>query len=108
WPWRECRQCQCRWQGKARSRGHRLGRRWLKARLDRLAPPADEALDGLVLRQAELVVKLGGRAVAVFGPLPELALVRSGEKGLVLLRLVLEDSVSLAFEFIRRERHRHL
>src|SRR5436309_3049919 len=53
--------------------------------------PADEAFDRFVFGEAKAVVGLRGRAVAVFGALPELAQVGAGEESLVLLRLVLED-----------------
>ena len=71
--------------------------------------PAHEALDGLILGQAQLVVELSGGAVAVLGPLPELArVVGAGEQRRVLLALVLEDGDALAGHLIRRERNGHL
>ncbi len=61
--------------------------------------PGDEALDRLVLGQAQGVVELGGGAVAVLGPLPELAgVVGPGEQGAVLLALVLEDRHAFAVD----------
>src|SRR5436305_4892731 len=66
--------------------------------------PADERLQGEELRQAEPVVDLGGAAVAVLGPLPELAAVAAaGEHRPVLLRLLPEDRVALAHQVVRAQ-----
>src|SRR2546429_5242463 len=70
--------------------------------------PPDEPFDGFVLRQAELVVEVGGFAVALFCALPELAVVGAGEERFVLLALVLENGDALALHFLGRERDGHL
>src|SRR5262245_31079499 len=71
-----------------------------------VATPLHEALEGVELRQAELVVDLGRVAVAVFGALPELAAVLAArEHRLVLLRLMTEDGALLAFQVARGQRH---
>src|SRR5207247_9201750 len=71
--------------------------------------PLHKPLDRLVLRQAELVVLLGGVAVAVLGALPEFPRVAgAGQQGLVLLALVLEDGHALAEQLVGAERHGHL
>ena len=50
---------------------------------------------GFVAGEAEVVVNLGGGAVAVFGTLPEETLVVAEEGGGLHLTLVLEDGVAL-------------
>ena len=73
-----------------------------------MGQPADKAFDRFIFGQAEFVVERSGGAVAVFGALPEFALVDAGEHGLVLLALVLEDGQAFAEEFLRGERDGHL
>src|SRR5687768_17347153 len=71
--------------------------------------PTDKTLDRLVLRQPQLVIKLGRMTISVLRPLPEFArIVRAGEEGLVLLALVLEDRLALFVNFVRRKRDGHL
>src|SRR5262249_24391982 len=70
--------------------------------------PFHERFQGIILRKAKGVVSPSGSEVAVLGPLPELAAVRAaGEHRLVLLGLVSEDRLLLAFQHFRRERHGH-
>src|SRR4051794_15602086 len=71
------------------------------ARAMSLLAPLDEPLQGVELRQPQLVVDPGGVLVAVLGPLPELALVRPPrEHRPVLLRLVPEDRLLLALQVL--------
>src|SRR5690606_24267180 len=72
------------------------------------ALPPHESLDCLILGQAELVVELGGGAVALFGPLPELALIGAGEHRLILLALMAENGVALAHQLLWAEGDGHL
>src|SRR5439155_18268084 len=76
---------------------------------DPTVAPLHKAFQGVKLRQTQGVVKLGGGAVAVFGPLPELAPVgAAGEHRPVLLRLVAEDGELLALQVVGRQRHHPL
>src|SRR5688500_15820642 len=77
----------------------RLGVHLFPSRIQPL--PAHEAFDRFVLRQAELVIQLGGFAVAFLGALPELAAVVAGEERAVLLAFVLEDGDALALHLLR-------
>src|SRR5436305_59356 len=68
--------------------------------------PLHEPFQRIKLGQAEVIVDLGGMAVAVFGPLPELPAVHTpGEHGSVLLRLMAEDGEFLPFEIVGADRH---
>src|SRR5690606_40331528 len=64
-------------------------------------------LHRLILRQAQLIVRLCSCAVAVFSAYPELAFVISREHGAIFLRLVLKYRAALAHEFVRTERNGH-
>src|SRR5205814_1811284 len=79
------------------------GRSRISSALSRLgAAPLDEAFQRIELRQAQPVVGLRRLAVAVLGPLPELALVAAaGEHRPVLLRLVAEDRLLLPLDVLR-------
>src|SRR5258708_3421362 len=74
-----------------------------------LLTPADETLDRLVLGQAELVVQLGGVAIALLGALPEFTCVAgAGEEGAILLAFVLEDGHALSHHLIGAQGDGHL
>src|SRR5207237_4488251 len=66
--------------------------------------PLDKAFQRVKLGQAELVVDLGGVAVAVLGALPELAAVgAAGEHGPVLLRLMAKNGHLFPLHVVGRE-----
>src|SRR5262245_28971185 len=72
-------------------------------------PPAHEAFQRFVFRQAQLIVSASGAVVSVFGALPEFAAVaRAWKERQILLTFVLEDRHALADDFIGRKRHGHL
>src|SRR5437762_905868 len=70
--------------------------------------PTHKSLNRFILREAELVICRRGLPVAVFGALPELAVVVTGKQRAVLLAFVLEDGDALARQLIGRERDGHL
>src|SRR5205807_9184226 len=53
-------------------------------------------------------IELGRLTIAVFGPLPEFALVVTRIHGPILLALMLEDRAPLAEQLLGAERHGHL
>ena len=74
---------------------------------DVVRSPADESFHGVVLRQAEPVVQIGGVSVTVLGSFPELAVVRwAREHGFILLTLVHEDGLPLLPEVFGGQWHR--
>src|SRR5262249_5741600 len=69
-----------------------------------LVLPLHEALDGVELGQAQLIVGLGRVAVAVLRALPELARIQAArEHRPVLLRLMAEDGELLLLDVLRPE-----
>src|SRR5690349_3047690 len=71
-------------------------------------PPLHKPLDRFVLRQPQRVVRLGGISVPILRALPELAGIRAGEDGFVLLALVFEDRHPLLEKLVGRKWHGHL
>ena len=69
---------------------------------------AHKYLNGLILRQAELVEVLGCMLRALFCSLPELALVFSREWHDVFLREMAEDSMTLLYQLIGAEGNGHI
>ena len=67
-----------------------------------------ESLHCFVASQSKAVVEFGSGVVAVFGTLPEQALVVAEERCALHLRRVLEDTVALAAKLLWRHRHAHL
>lgn len=68
----------------------------------------DEGLDGFVAGQAEVVVAIGCAAVAIFGSLPEQAVIIAQEGGRFHLRLVAEDGITLLAQLFGAEGNGHL
>src|SRR5438552_15992368 len=71
-------------------------------------PPHPERLHREVFRQPELVHLLRRPAIALFHPLPELALIHARERRAILLALVFEDGADLEPQLFLGERHQQI
>ena len=67
----------------------------------------DKAFHRFILGQTQLVIESSRRGVTLFGSVPEFADIGSRKERSVLLRLMLENRVSLASDFLRAQWHGH-